>query len=280
MLNIQKLVIEHFVQELRAAYQETYSTMESEFGNIIAWAGRLALENIANSDALYHNVEHAIQVTLVGQAILKGKHLCEGGVTPKDWMLFTIALLCHDIGYVKGICRADRGNTFATGIGAETVEIPPTGTDAALQPYHVDRSKLFIRERFDGQLLVSIEAGTIASYIEMTRFPSPDDDFYKDTKGYGGLVRASDFIGQLGDPRYLRKIPALFYEFEETGANVTTGYQNPGHMRQGYADFYWKVVAGQIQEALRYLRVTQEGRQWIANLHAHVFDSEHHNTLL
>lgn len=30
----------------------------------------MALENIANSDAFYHNVEHTILVTLVGQEIL------------------------------------------------------------------------------------------------------------------------------------------------------------------------------------------------------------------
>lgn len=280
MFNLQKLVIDHFIQELRTAYQETYNQIDAEYGNIIAWSGQLALENIANSDALYHNVEHTILVTLVGQLILKGKHLCEGGVAPKDWLHFTIALLCHDIGYVKGICRADRGNRFATGVEGGMVEIQPTGTDAALQPYHVDRGKLFVRERFGGSLLVSVEAEVLAAYIEMTRFPAPADDFHKDIEGYGGLARAADFIGQLGDPRYLRKIPALFYEFEETGANVRNGYSHPGNMRAGYDKFYWNVVSQYIQPALRYLRVTQEGRLWIANLHAHVFDAEHNKTLL
>lgn len=280
MFNLQKLAIESFVGELKAAYHETYSTMEPELANIIAWVGRLALENIATSDALYHNVEHTILVTLVGQAILKGKHLCEGGVRPKDWLHYTVALLCHDIGYVRGICRADQGLYVATGTGEKTVEIPTTGTDAMLQPYHVDRGKQFVRERFDGQLLVNIDTETIVSYIEMTRFPVPDGDLYKDTQGYGGLVRAADFIGQLGDPRYVHKIPALFYEFEETGVNKRVGYAHPGDMRHGYADFYWNVVSQYIQEALHYLRVTQEGRLWIANLHAHVFDAEHHETLL
>jgi hypothetical protein len=280
MLNIQKLVIERFVQELRGAYEQTYSHLEPEYANIIAWTGRLALENIANSDALYHNVEHTIMVALVGQAILKGKHLCEGGVKPKDWLLFTIALLCHDIGYVKGICRADNNGEFATGVDGQTIKLPPGGTAAALQPYHVDRSKLFVRERFGGTMFVSVETDTIISYIEMTRFPPPEGEFYQDTKGYGGLVRAADFIGQLGDPKYTRKIPALFYEFEETGVNEVNNYSNPGDMRRSYADFYWNVVSHYIQDALRYLRVTQEGRQWIANLHAHVFDSEHNKTLL
>jgi hypothetical protein len=275
MLNLQKLMIAYFTKKIRRAYEETYSIREPDLGNIIAWTGQLALENIANSDTLYHNVEHTIMVALVGQTILRGKHLCEGGVTPINWLHFMMGTLYHDIGYVKGVCRADRDNVIATGVNGETVELERGGTNAALTPYHVDRSKLFVYERFGGKLLIDIDADLVASYIEMTRFPVPNDDFYQDTNGYGGLVRAADFIGQLGCPGYLKKIPALFYEFEEIGLNKELGYQNPGDMRKNYARFYWNVVSPYIQDALRYLHVTQEGKQWVANLHSHVFEIEH-----
>ena len=69
--------------------------------------GRGAMENIANSDAPYHNAEHTMMVTLVGQEILRGKHIREGGVTPRDWLHFISSLLCHDIGYVRGVCLCD-----------------------------------------------------------------------------------------------------------------------------------------------------------------------------
>ena len=275
MINPQKLTIEYFVEELMEMYQQNYGVTDPPYGEIARWLGRLALENIANSDMLYHNVEHTIMVTSVGQAMLQGKHLLEGGVSRRDWFHFTAALLCHDIGYVKGICRDDEGDIVATGVDDETVTIPPGGTDAALTPYHLDRSQAFVRERFGQQLIRDIDAELIASFIERTRFPPPDDDRYKDTKGYPGLVRAADFIGQLGDPNYLKKIPALFYEFEEIGANTKLGYQTPGDMRRGYAKFYWNVITPYIRDALRYLRVTQEGKQWIANLHSHVFAVEH-----
>lgn len=275
MLNLQKLLIEYFVKELKAAYYKTYGILEPEFGEIVAWTGRLALENIANSDALYHDVEHTMMVTSVGQTILEGKHVCEGGVTPKDWLHFMIALLCHDIGYVRGVCQADRNDLIATGGDSGVIQLPNSGTDAMLTPYHVERSKLFVRERFGRNLLVEVNADVIASYIEITRSPHPDEPFYKDTRGLPGLLRAADYIGQLGDPNYLRKIPALFCEFEETGANVETGYRTPGEMRKSYAKFYWKVVSPYIQDALHYLHATQEGKQWIANLHSHVFDVEH-----
>ncbi len=279
MISWQELTIDVFVEQLNTAYQRTYGDVDQDFGRIVAWCGRLALENIANSDALFHDVDHTIMVSLAGQAIIEGKHLREGGVTPRDWMHFMIAVICHDIGYVKGVCRNDLNDTFATGVENETVFISPEGTDVALTPYHVDRSKLFVRERFETGLLQDmtkqLDTDLIASYIEMTRFPSPDGELYKDTKGFGGLVRSADFVGQLGDPDYLRKVPALFYEFHELGLNEAFGYHAPNDLRKNYASFYWNSVSPYIQDALQYLRLTEDGKQWIANMHSHVFDSEH-----
>jgi hypothetical protein len=277
MLNFHQMMIDRFVEELHEAYRQSYRMMEPQFPNIIEWTGRLALENIANSDNLYHDVEHTILVTLVGQAILKGKHLSEGGVSPNDWLHFTMALLCHDIGYVRGVCRTDRKGVYATGIGDEMVEISDEYTDSVLTPYHVDRSKLFVHERFGNQTLVNVvDAGRIADFIERTRFPIPDDLSHQGTTDYPGLLRAADFIGQLGDPNYLRKIPALFYEFEENGVNAEIGYKNPGHMRRAYTKFYWNVVVPYIGKAIDFLNVTQEGKQWVANLYAHVHRVEHY----
>ena len=85
----------------------------------------------------------------------------------------------------------------------------------------------------------------------------------------------TDFIGQLGEPNYLRKSPALFYEFEETGSNEKFGYKSPGDLRATFAKFYWDVVRFYVKDALDYLRVTQDGKQWIANLYSQVFRSEH-----
>lgn len=279
MIAWQELTIDRFVEQLRLAYQQMYGDISPDYGRIVAWVGRLSLENISNSDALYHDIDHTIMVSLAGLAIVEGKHLKEGGVTPRDWMRYMIAVLCHDIGYVKGVCKNDTKEHFATGVGDEVVYISPDGTDVALTPYHVNRSKLFVLERFGSGLLEEMEkqlnAELIASYIEMTRFPSPKDEIYKDTKGLGGLVRAADFIGQLGDPDYFRKTPALFYEFHELGLNEKFGYKAPQDMRKNYASFYWEQVNPFIRDAITYLHLTEDGKQWIANMHSHVFESEH-----
>ncbi len=277
MLNLEKIKIDYCMDQLKNTYKKNYSEMETEVGNVIVWSSHLALEIIANSDALYHNVEHTVMVALAGQSILEGKHLSEGGVTPKDWANFIIALLCHDIGYVKGICKGDTRDRISTGIEDHTVAIQKDGTDAALAPYHVDRSKLFVRERFGKGMLSQdlVDAERIEAYIEMTRFPIPDDDTHKNTTGYEGLVRAADFIGQLGDPYRNQKCTALFYEFEELGLNEKLGYKSPGDLRKSNAKFYWDHVNSYIQDGMRYLRVTQDGKQWIANLQANVFGAEH-----
>lgn len=275
MFDATQLIIDRFVQELREGYRRTYGGWKTDYADIIAWAGNMALENIANSDALYHNVEHTILVTLVGQEIMRGKHIREGGISCEDWLHGIISLLCHDIGYVKGVCRQDRPleNLYATGINGEMVRLNPGSSDASLAPYHVDRGKQFIQERFGYHKL--IDAPTIQRNMELTRFPVPNDEDHQDTGNCPGLVRAADLIGQLSDPRYLKKIGALYYEFEETGVNKNLGYRHPGDVRNNYAKFYWNVVYPYIDPALRYLELTQEGKQILANLYANVFVIEH-----
>src|SRR5262245_34774225 len=94
MFNPTEIVIEAFVGELQVMYERTYGMLEPSYPGIIGFVGRLALENIANSDAAYHDVNHTIMVTLVGQEILRGRHICVGGVTPREWLHFIVSLLC------------------------------------------------------------------------------------------------------------------------------------------------------------------------------------------
>ena len=39
--------------------------------------------------------------------------------------------------------------------------------------------------------------------------------------------------------------------------------------------FFWKMVRPYIGDALRYLQISQEGKQWASNLYANVFSMEH-----
>lgn len=272
MFDITRIVIDASVREFQEAYERNYGSMNPEYGRILGWAGRMALERISKTDAPYHNMEHTIIVTLVGQEILRGKHMRDGGVSPSDWLHFLISLLLHDIGYVRGICRADEGRSCTTGDGGR-VQVPQGATDAFLTPYHVERGKLFVRERFGDHELVDAEI--LASNIDLTRFPVPTREDSEDTTSYSALVRAADLIGQLADPGRRQKLPALFREFEETGMAKELGFKDASDLQRDYPNFFWSSVHPYIGAALRYLELTQVGRIWVANLYGPVFEAEH-----
>jgi hypothetical protein len=275
MFNPTHVVIEAFVQELQVMYRRTYGELEPSYPDVIGFVSRLALETIANTDASYHDVNHTILVTAVGQEILRGRHISVGGVTPREWLHFIVSLLCHDIGYVRGICRGDQGSRYVTNMSGDMVAVPEGSTDASMTAYHVARSKLFVRERFGKGTLVPIDTREIEANIEHTRFPVPQDEEHAETDDYPGLLRAADLIGQLADNNYQRRTSALFNEFRETGMAKVLNYQSPADLRRDYPQFFWKMVRPYIGDALRYLRITQEGKLWIANLYSHVFSMEH-----
>jgi hypothetical protein len=236
---------------------------------VIPLAARLALDCIGNSDALYHNVEHTMLVTLAGYDIMTGRALLMR-TDANDFAHVIIACLFHDIGYVRGILKDDGPDGYVVdGKGGKT-KLPRGASDAALLPYHVDRSKLFVMDRLANSNVV--DAARIARAIELTRFPPLESD--ERDKEEGLLVRAADLIGQLGDPHHLRKANALYYEFEEVGMNRQLGYDSPADLTDSYPQFFWNSISPHIQTAIRYLNVTSRGRQWIAGLYSNVFCAE------
>ena len=253
-------------------FKRTFGSSEAHLAHEIDATAQVALECISNSDALYHNLEHTMLVTLVGRDILRGRALTEP-TTPSDWAHFLIACLMHDIGYVRSIIRGDDGNQFTVDTEGSRVVLPRGASDAALAPYHVDRSKLFVMERLGAS--ASLDAVRLARAIEFTRFPVPPERDHAEIDAEAGLVRAADLIGQLGDPHYLRKANALFHEFAEIGIAQRLGYSSPADLVERYPDFFWTHVSDHLTPAIRYLNVTVSGKRWIAQLYSNIFSAEH-----
>ena len=271
MITIPELVSQALGSFLTSETKGRFGSSQAGLLELLPFAAKLTLECIGNSDALYHNVEHTMLVTLAGHDILIGRALLRP-TTVGDYANFILACLTHDIGYVRGIVQGDEDDSYVVDVTGRTVRLPRGSSDAALAPYHVDRSKLFVVERLDS--VEEVDATRIARAIEYTRFPytaSSNDDLIEEE---GLLLRAADLIGQLSDPHYMRKSNALFCEFEEIGLNKKLGYDTPADVVYKYPQFYWQNVAPQIQTAIRYLNVTSSGRQWIANLHSNVFRAE------
>jgi hypothetical protein len=122
----------------------------------------------------------------------------------------------------------------------------------------------FVRERFVKNRHITVEV--LCANIEYTRFPGPIRNEGGATSDYPALLRASDLIGQIADLNYMRKVSGLFAEFEETGINEKLGYISSAVLRAASPKFFWSVVGPHVSDALSYLRMTQEGKLWLANL--------------
>jgi hypothetical protein len=270
MFTIPELTAEALGSHLAEHMGRRFGSTDAGLIERVQSAARLAIECIGNSDALYHNVEHTMLVTLVGYDILRGRQLLME-TNASDFAHLIFACLFHDIGYVRGILKGDSADGYIVDAKGNKAEVPRGSSDAALLPYHIDRSKLFVMDRF--AKIKDLDATRVARAIEFTRFPSTHGADDSDSEE-GMLVRAANLIGQLGDPQYLRKANALYYEFEEVGMNKQLGYSSPADLIDLYPKFYWNDVAAHVQSAIRYLNVTSNGRKWIANLHSNIFRVE------
>ena len=244
----------------------TFGAREEEFAHGVAVAARLVMECLGNCDALYHNVEHSLLVALAGRDIVRGRMFHER-VTVSDWAHYIVACIAHDIGFVHGILKGDKSNEGVVDAAGHTVALPRGSSYAALAPYHVDRGKMFVMERLGGDGAV-FDAARIANAIEFTRFPSTERAGPADHPVEAILVRGADLIGQLGDPCYLYKANALFCEFRETGVAETLGYASPADVIDKYPDFFWRSVSPHIAPAVHFLKVTVDGRTWLAHLYS------------
>ena len=110
-------------------------------------------------------------VTLVGHNIVRGCAL-HTHMPAEDYAHVIIGCLIHDIGYVRGLFKADDEDGCVV--------------DAALPPYHADRSKMFAMERVKG---VACSTTTASRAIEGTRFPSTPQRRRAMRRGSGALLR-------------------------------------------------------------------------------------------
>jgi hypothetical protein len=263
-----KSLSKFLMRDFREIFGSTFDDTAERLGAL----ARSTVECLGRSDALYHNLEHTVLVTMVGRDILRGRMMCER-VEPADYDHLIVACLLHDIGYVRGVLKGDSETEYVVDQSGKKISLPRGASDASLAPHHIERSLLFVRERFENSPTVDVDR--IVRAIEFTRFPAPVARAGQVVDREPRLVQAADLIGQLGDPLYPRKANALFYEFEEIGANRQFGYSTPADLIEKFPAFYWNSVAKHLGEATTYLNLTARGRQWIANLHHHVMSAEH-----
>src|SRR5215510_13595635 len=163
MITIPEVVAQALGSFLTSDTKSRFGSSDARLAEVLPFAARLTLECIGNSDALYHNIEHTMLVTLAGHDILMGRMLLRP-TTAVDYANFILACLTHDIGYVRGIVQGDSEDSFVADLTGRTIRLPRGASDASLGPYHVDRSKLFVSERLDS--VEDVDASRIARAIE------------------------------------------------------------------------------------------------------------------
>lgn len=259
MLDVTGTLAQKTQERVRSAWRNYFQQDLPHQEDIMLSAIDNALSIISGSDALYHNQEHTVHVTLTGLAILEGRMAAGESVSSERWMECIVSCVYHDIGIVRGAIQRDKQGTYYTGVDDQSISPPVGSSDASMLPYHVDRGKCYIDEHYADQADLDLKA--VKENIERTRFPIPATKKHQRTNDEAGLVRAADLIGQLADPRYLQKLNALFWEFEETGLNATAGYKNPDDVRASYQWFYNNMVAPYIGDGIEYLEMTPGGRK-------------------
>src|SRR5271157_2107873 len=146
MITIPELAAEALGSHLAEHMGRRFGSTDGGLIELVRSAAGLALDCIGNSDALYHNVEHTMLVTLVGYDIMRGRSLLVS-TSASDYAHFLIACLFHEIGYVRGILWGDSAEGYIINAIGGKVKLPRGSSDAALMPYHVDRSKLYVMAR-------------------------------------------------------------------------------------------------------------------------------------
>src|SRR5258708_16815341 len=121
MITIPELVSQALGSFLTSQTKGMFGSSHGRLTELLPFAAKLTLEFIGNSDALYHNVEHSMLVTLAGHDILTGRAMLRP-TTPSDYANFILGCLTHDIGYVRGVVQGDEDDTMSqTSLGAPFV---------------------------------------------------------------------------------------------------------------------------------------------------------------
>src|SRR6266566_7164335 len=80
MITLPELAAGALGSFLASDMKDRFGSSHARLAEVIPFAARLALECIGNSDALYHNVEHTMLVTLAGHDIFKGRALLKPNI--------------------------------------------------------------------------------------------------------------------------------------------------------------------------------------------------------
>jgi hypothetical protein len=153
-------------------------------------------------DTRYHDLEHTLQATLCWVHLIVNRHKAgvEPRMTPNDFQVGFVAILFHDVGYLKEIGDHE-------GTGAKFTFVHEVRSCELVEEY-LESIRWSKNDILKVRHLISCTGPR--SIIETIPFRSPLE------KMMGEAVCTADYVGQMSDPGYIDKLPVLFEEFKES----------------------------------------------------------------
>ena len=271
MFRPSDMVIDAFVGFALESHAAAFPAADPSHARAMERALRMALPRIATGTSLYHNLDHTITVVQVGQDLLRGRIIRDGDISSEDWVHVVSGLACLFVGFCQGAVRGDNGQCRVVDTLGATITLARGVSDGGLWVHYVERSKLFVRERFSTDPVLS--AGRLVELIEAARFPPLGDDLHSD--GSCSIMLSSHLIGGLASPRFRKKLTPLWVEMGESELREGFGFATRADFTAGYVEWFWKRFEPFIPDGMELLTHTGAGREWLANLRAHVLREEH-----
>lgn len=153
-------------------------------------------------DTAYHDISHTLQATLCLTELLRCRHEHHAlpPVTANDFRRALVAVLFHDIGFLKKVGDTD-------------------GSGAKYTHLHEQRSCDFVRAFLDERGWPEDDIKFVENLISSTgpRVNVNEVQFRSEIERLlGQAVCTADYIGQMSDPRYPDRLEPLFAEFAES----------------------------------------------------------------
>ena len=213
---------------------------------IVPSAARVALECIGNSDALYHNVEHTMLVTLAGHDILRGRAL-HTHMTADDYAHVIIACLAHDIGYVRGLFKDDDADGFV--IDAAGGKVTVAARLIGRRPDASPRRPLEALRDAGGS---KASRRSTSSALPM-RSKAPD---FRPARVRNMTRRRRSFARRISSgssaiPTTSGKPTRSTMSLRRSASIASLAMNSPADIVNRYPQFYWNSVAPHIQTEIR-----------------------------